>query len=87
MHSEIVNSRGAVERFFVIWISMKTPGGIPGLLQRNSASSDDRACAADATVCVGSVPPSLSAQNHTARRPRPYFEPPVYLVTVAALTW
>ena len=97
MHSEIVNSRGAVERFFVIWSSMRTPASCPELLQRCPAAGDDRACAVDATVCVGSLPSSLSAQNHTARRPsppvpdggssrRPYLEPPVYLVTVAALT-
>jgi type IV secretory pathway protease TraF len=48
----------------------------------------------DATVCVGGAPSNLSAQNHTAGRPLPpallrccYLAPPVYLVTLAALTW
>ncbi len=79
---------------FVIWSSMRTPASCPELFQRCAAAGDDKACAVDATVCVGGAPSNLSAQNHTAGRPLPpallrccYLAPPVYLVTLAALTW
>lgn len=69
---------------------MVAPASCPELFQRNAAAGDDKACAVDATVCVGGAPSTLSAQNH--RPPDlPYFQgylaPPEYLVTLVALTW